>query len=377
MIRLMQPKFGSLELDAVRQVFEAAWPGAGPRVAAFKESFAKYISVSPDELIPVFCCTEGMFQVCQALEMRPGDEVIMPTVSFVGAAHAVRANGGTVKLVDVDPATLNPTVDAIRRAVTPNTRAILILHYGGRAGSAPKIAEFAREHGIFLLEDAATGLGGSKNGAALGTFGDAGVWSFDAMKLLSAGDGGMIFVSDEVLRERITQNVSLGGAGTGQEKSGTSDHWWESDPSRVGRRSIMNDLSAAIANAQLSQVEDFIQARRAVHDAYNTMLSDLVDTVSLPTLDDDDVPYFFWVQLSKVKRDFLAKYMLDHGVYTSFRYWPLHRMKIYRTAEKFPGADQAADTTLLLPLHQCLTDTEIEEVVRVFREGLRQFDVKK
>lgn len=377
MIRLMQPRFGDLEIDAVHRVFEDAWPGAGPRVKEFKENFAKYISVSPDKLVPVFCCTEGMFQICQALGLRPGDEVILPTVSFVGAAHAVKANGGTVRLVDVDPHTLNPTVDAIRNAITPNTRAILVLHYGGRAGSIDGIAKLAREHGIFLLEDGATGLGGSKNGVSLGTHGDAGVWSFDAMKLLSAGDGGMIFVRDEFLRERIFQNVHLGGAGTGQSKSGTSDRWWESDPQHAGRRSMMNDLSAAIANAQLSQIEEFIAKRRNVHRAYSAMVSDLDGEIKLPVLGDEDVPYFYWVQLLANHRDFVAKYMLDRGIYTSFRYWPLHRMSLYQVEEEFPGADCAADTTLLLPLHQSLTGDEVEQVVRVFREALELCGLKK
>ena len=140
---------------------------------------------------------------------------------------------------------------------------------------------------------------------------------------------------------------------------------------------MMNDLSAAIANAQLSQIEEFIKKRRNVHDAYSAMVSDLEGAIKLPVLGDEDVPYFYWVQLLANHRDFVAKYMLDRGIYTSFRYWPLHRMSLYQVEEEFPGADCAADTTLLLPLHQSLTGDEVEQVIRVFREALDLCGLKK
>jgi dTDP-4-amino-4,6-dideoxygalactose transaminase len=133
-IRWLQPSLGSDELRAVAEVFADSWPGAGPRVKAFTRAFADHLEVIPEQLIAITSCTEGLFQVIEALDLKPGDEVVMPTISYVGAAHAVLAARGRVRLTDVDPVTLNPTTEQVRQCITTRTRAIIVMHYGGRRG---------------------------------------------------------------------------------------------------------------------------------------------------------------------------------------------------------------------------------------------------
>ncbi|HVT17871.1 MAG TPA: DegT/DnrJ/EryC1/StrS family aminotransferase [Thermoanaerobaculia bacterium] len=360
MIRLFQPTLGEDELAAIAGVFADQWPGTGPRVRQFEEAFASYIGAPPEQMIAVTSCTEGLFQAMAALELDAASEVLLPTVSFIGAAHAVHATGARIRLVDVDPVTLNPRLEHIADALTPHTRAILVLHYGGQLPEISAIAELARAVGVTLVEDTACGLGGGQ-GAAYGTLGDVGVWSFDAMKLLVTGDGGMLRISDANLRRKIYDQVSLGGVVPGHEVAGGAVEWWRVNPSCAGRKARMNDLAAAIGLAQLAKLDVFVERRREIGQTYDSALRGL-PWIGLPP-PQKGVPYFYWIRTAPPIRDRLAAYLREHGVYTTFRYWPLHRTKLYADGQSYPGADQAADSTLLLPVHQNLSTADVARVI--------------
>lgn len=367
MIRIFQPTLGEEEIDSIRGVFAAQWPGLGPRVREFEEAFATYVGAPVAQMVGVTSCTEGLFQAVSALDLDADSEVILPTVSFIGAAHAVRAAGACVRLVDVDPVTMNPHPDEIARALSPRTRAILVLHYGGVFPEIGAIADLSRASSVTLIEDAACALGGTRDGVAYGMFGDIGVWSFDAMKLLVTGDGGMIRITDPELRGRIYERVSLGGVMAGFDSAhSAATAWWQIAPNDVGRKVRMNDLTAVIGLAQLQRIDGFVQRRRELADAYRAALS-AIPWIRLPPplLPAEGIPYFFWLQCSPGIRDRLATYLRDRGVYTTFRYWPLHRTRLYADGRSYPGADLAAETTLLLPVHQNITNTEVELIVEL------------
>lgn len=364
MIRIFEPSLGRDELDAVAEVFAARWPGAGPRVKAFERAFADYVGAEGEQVIAVTSCTEGLFQSVAALDLEASDEVILPTVSFIGAAHAVRASGAGLRLVDVDVATLNPRVEHLEEALNSHTRAILLLHYGGRMDWIREIAELARRRGVFLIEDSACALGGRWNGVPYGTFGDVGVWSFDSMKLLVTGDGGMIRVGDADLRRKVYDRVNLGGVRPGYESAaGRRERWWELNPSSWGRLSFMNDLAAAIGLVQLQRIDSFIQRRKRVAQTYDSAFATVPWLRLPPPQTEESVPYFYWVQTPAGVRDNLAYYLRERGIYTTFRYWPLHRTALYADAGRYPGADAAADMTLLLPVHQNLSDSDISHII--------------
>ena len=364
MIRMFQPTLGQDELSAIAEVFGDKWPGAGPRKQLFEEAFAAYIGAYSEQMIAVTSCTEGLFQVVAALELSPTTEVIMPSISFIGAAHAVQAAGARLRLMDVDPFTLNPRPEHIEKALTSQTKAILLLHFGGRLDCIRDIAELARVRNVVLIEDSACALGGRCDGDSYGTFGDIGVWSFDAMKLLTTGDGGMIRVRDEILRQRMLRRVTLGGVRPGLEGAGNSRaRWWELNPACWGRWSSMNDLTAAIGLVQLRRIDSFINRRRQIVRAYNSALAGIPWLRLPPPPTEENAPYFYWVQAPIHVRDELAYHLRERGIYTTFRYWPLHRTSLYADSGSYPGADLAADTTLLLPLHQNLSDSDVDQVV--------------
>lgn len=370
MINLFQPSTGDAELEAIREVLRSNWLGPGERVERFESAFADHIAQPRNEFLSVSSCTEGLFQAVAALGIGPGDEVILPTVSFLGAAHAVRCAGARVALCDVDSRTLNPEVEHVERAMSSSTRAVLLLHYGGDPGSVGEIAELAEARGVLLIEDAACGLGSSVAGRACGTLGDVGVWSFDAVKLLTTGDGGMIRCRDPELAERIRRNIRLGVGSSGLQRRGGSARWWEIDPASTGRRAAMNDIAAAIGLVQLERVPRFLRRRAEVASAYEDALAELPWARTPERRTPRSAHFYYWIQTAPELRDRLAAHLLERDVYTNFRYWPLHRTRLYGGDGSFPGADSAAESTLLLPVHQGLADREVEHVV----EALRAFD---
>jgi dTDP-4-amino-4,6-dideoxygalactose transaminase len=363
-IRIFQPTLGENELSAIAEVFADNWPGPGPRRKAFEKAFAAYIGAESEEMIAVTSCTEGLFQSIAALELSPSNEVILPTISFIGAAHAVRASGARLRLVDVDPLTLNPRPEHVEKALTAQTKAILLLHFGGRLDWIQDIAELAKVRNIVLIEDSACALGGRCNGDSYGTFGDIGVWSFDTGKVLVTGDGGMIRIRDETLRQRVSHRITLGGVRPGLEGAASSHaRWWELNPECWGRWSPMNDLAAAIGLVQLKRVSSFLSRRREIVHTYDSAFAGLPWLRLPPPPNGESAPYFYWVQAPADIRDKLACHLRERGVYTTFRYWPLHRTSLYADAGSYPGADLAADATLLLPLHQNLSDSDVTRIV--------------
>lgn len=365
MINVFQPCVGDTELNALIPVFNSGWLGAGTRLAEFLQGFAHHLNVSVAELQSVSTCTEGLFQAVAALGLAPGDEVLLPAVSFVGAANAILAHGARPVLCDVDRRTLNPTPEHVEAAITPRTKAIIVLHYGGHPGWIEEIAAIAYTRSLKLIEDAACAVGSSVGGRMCGTFGDIGVWSFDSMKILVTGDGGMLWTRDPAIAARIGYGTFLGLDAPGITKAATQGAWWELDPVLPGRRARMNDVSAAIGAVQLARLPNFLQRRALIAARYTEALGrlDWLLPPPPPPLGTVTSWYFYWIQTTPSIRDALAYHLREAGIYTTFRYWPLHRMRLFTCDRPFPGADIAAASTLLLPIHNNLSDADVETVI--------------
>ncbi|MFI6574888.1 DegT/DnrJ/EryC1/StrS family aminotransferase [Nocardiopsis sp. NPDC050513] len=369
MINVFQPALGSEELAAVEAVFSDSWPGMGPRTTAFEAAFADHLGVDPDGVLFVNSATAGLFLAVELLGLGPGDDVVMPSISFVGAANAVCAAGARPVFCDVDPRTLNPTVEDVERSLTARTRAVVLLHYGGLPGEVERIAAFCRERGVRLVEDAACAVASRVGDRACGTFGDIAVWSFDAMKILSTGDGGMVLVRDPDEADRARRLAYHGlrhHSGMSASRS-VARRWWDLDVEGFGRRIVGNDLTAAIGLVQLSRLHAFVDRRRNVAAAYDRLLDGVEGVAAPPPAPEDHTcsHYFHWVRLDPGERDRVAAELLERGVYTTFRYAPLHRVSAYGAdGVRLPGVEEAAERTLLLPQHQGLSDADVERVAK-------------
>lgn len=372
MINVFEPSLEKEELLAVADSFNQHWAGRGAKTLQFEREWAKHIGADFDQVISVNCATEGLFQILDLIEPRVARvyqrDVIIPSIHFIGAAQAIRAAGGTPVFCDVDKHTLNPTLEHIQAAYNDKVKAICLLHYGGVARELDTIREWCDQKGLYLIEDAACSPATVYRGKAAGTWGHFGVWSFDAMKIMSTGDGGMIYCENPEHIKQLRKRLYLGM----EQESGLSsqsERWWEFGVSGIGRRAIMNDLAAGIGLEQLKKLDSFIRQRKKISRMYRANLRDLPNShlQLVPTydlLDSGLPPYFYWIQTPR--RDELAKFLRNKLIYTTFRYYPLHR--VFKTGDNLPGTDYAADNTLLLPLHCNLSDGDVEMVCEKVRE---------
>lgn len=365
MIGVFEPSLSWQEEKAVGLVMASNWIGKGPKVTEFEQAWAAHIGANPEQVVSISSCTEGLFQAVELLGIGPGDEVIIPSIHFIGAANAVMARGATPVFCDVNPRTLNISPDDLYYHVNSKTKAIMLNHYGGIPCKWYDVdINLSIKGRFFIIEDCACSPATKMDDASMGTFGNIGVWSFDAMKIMSTGDGGMVYCRDPEMAKRLRKNTYLGM----DEASGLSSNksrWWEFGVTRPGRRAIMNDITAAIGLEQLKKLPAFIARRKEIWAMYNERLAGL-DWLTLPPEVPDYVQssyYFYWVQLER--RDELAAYLKERQVYTTFRYYPLHR--VFKTGQSLPGADRAADTTLLLPIHQGLRNDEVEYIAECVR----------
>jgi aminotransferase len=270
---------------------------------------------------------------------------------------------------------LNPRLDHFEQAITPNTKAAIVLHYGGYPGHVAEISTLAADRSLPLIEDAAIALGSFIGDKACGTLGEIGCWSFDSMKTLATGDGGMVWARRPQVLDRIRNATRLGLESSGFHRRTSSERWWELEPAIAGRWAPMNDLTSALGLAQLERLPGFLDRRAQIAAAYDAGLSDSSWLRTPPAASERTARTFYWIQTAPAIRDALARRLLERDIYTSFRYWPLHKTQMYRSSGSFPGADAAAASTLLLPLHQELSEGDVDrviETVRSFSQGLNK-----
>jgi aminotransferase len=371
LINVFQPSLGERELEAVGRVFETSWTGKGKITAAFEEGFAAHLGVDRTHVRSVSTCTEGLFQSIALLGIGDGDDVVLPTISFVGMGNAVCAHGARPVFCDVDARTLNATAATIEAALTPRTKAISLIHYGGLPSEMDDIMALARARSIPVIEDSACSVSSTYRGRACGTIGDIGIWSFDSMKILVTGDGGMLYFADPELAHRAEEALYLGLDTRSGLASAAEQRWWEFSISSFGRRAIMNDISSAIGVQQLDRLPSFIERRREIHEAYDRELADVEALRTPPAVPADATSsyYFYWIQTERSEtRDALARHLRERNVYTTFRYYPLHRVEQYGFSGSLPAAETAAYTTLDIPIHQSMSDDDVGRVVAAIRE---------
>ena len=371
MINVMQPSLGEEELSRLREVFASNWIGKGRLLTEFENQFAAHVGSTREHVLTTSCCTEGLFGSMYLFDIKAGDEVIVSDLSFVGVGTAILNAGATMVLCDVDPRTLNPTAEMIARCITPRTKAILLSHYGGIPCEMDEIMALAKAHQLYVIEDAAPGVCSKYKGQTLGTIGDMGMWSFDAMKILVTGDGAAVYLKDPALRDKADKWFYFGlNAKSGSENS-VAQKWWEFDVECNGHRAIMNNIGAALGLEQLKKLPAFIARRKQVHETYNEALKDVDWLVLPPALPDymETSYYFYHVQLPDRDRDAFARFLRENNIYTTYRYFPFHRVNGFHCTDvDCPGADYASDHTLCLPIHQSLSESDLSYIIETIKK---------
>ncbi len=371
------PLLGEEEIQEVVDTLRSGWITSGPKVKRFESEFAAWLGAR--HAVAVSSCTAGLQIALAARGIGPGDEVIVPTMTFCSTANVVLHLGATPVLVDTTDDLLID-LEAAERAVTSKTRAIIPVHYAGQACDLDAIHEFAARHALHIVEDAAHATGTEYKGRLVGSASAAASFSFYATKNLSTGEGGMIATDDEEFAERC-RSLSLHGISRDAWTRYTSSGSWHYQVMEAGFKANMTDLEAAIGIHQLAKIGAFTERRIAIADRYDEAFADLTG-VALPRR----LPYgrhcfhLYPIQLqpgvAKIGRNEFIEGLRDRNIGTSVHFIPLHRHPLYSgprfgyRREQFPVSDAIFEGLVSLPLYPKMTEDDVADVIAATRRLL-------
>ena len=371
MINFLEPSMGYQELKHIERTFDSKWIGKGKRVDELESKFAKLFNVSSDHIVSTTSCTEAIFMSMELFEFESWTEIIVPTISFIAVPSAIKKYA-KIRLCDVDRDTLQVTAKDIKDNITDNTRAVFITHYGGFSCEMEEIVELCQENNLTLLEDSACSMFTKHNHQSCGTFGDMGMWSLDSTKVITSGDGGIMYFKDKSIADKAREKTYLGLTKiSGLESSkDNSSLWWEYDVTSCERRLIMNDISASIGLMQLDRSDYLIEKRNQITETYDQLLSGIEHLKVLKDNKSNIVtPYFYTIQTPF--RDQMARLLLKNEIYSTFKFFPVYRMSFFKEStcsRKFKNSDYVADHTLNLPLHANMTTDDVAKISNLIKQ---------
>lgn len=375
-----RPDIGEDEIEAVARAMRSGWVTTGPETRAFEQEFASYMGAGV-QAIAVNSATAGLHLALEAAGVGPGDEVIAPSLTFTATVEVARYLGADAVLVDSDPETLNIDPARIEAAITPRTKAILPVHYGGLACDMEAIFSIAHRHGVQVVEDAAHALPATHAGTIIGQLpSTATVFSFYANKTMTTGEGGMVVTKDESLAKRMRVMRLHGISRDAFERFSSSTPGWYYEIVAPGFKYNMTDMAAALGRVQLRRLPAFLSRRQELAARYLSELQGLplVLPANAPT-GETHAWHLFVLRLSDeatITRDEMIQALADAGVGTSVHYVPLHRQPYWRdryrlTPEQFPVAEKAYQRMFSIPLYTAMSDAEQARIIAALKKILR------
>ena len=373
------PDISDAEIDAVVEALRSGWLAPGPRVKAFEADFAAWSGAT--HAVALDSATAGMHLALVAAGIGPGDEVITTPTTFAATVNVIIHAGATPVLADVriDDYCIDP--EAIERAITPRTRAIMPVHHGGSACRMEEILALARRHRLRVIEDAAHGLGTQIGGRSIGVFGDATVFSFYPTKNVTSGRGGMLTTDDDALAERC-RLLALHGMSNDAWDRYTDRGSWAYRVLAAGYNYTMSDYQAALGHAQFQRLDEFQRQRARLARLYNERFAALPEVVTPIEREGTTHAWHLYVvrlrpEMLTISRDDFIVAMKERGIGTSVHFIPIHHHPYYRETfgwapGDFPVADQAFETMVSLPLYTRMTETEVDRVASAVEEIVRR-----
>jgi len=369
MLLVGEPNIGEEETRALAQVIDSNWITMGDRVRAFERAFAEEHGAA--DAVAVNSCTAGLHLVLAALDIGPGDEVLVPSLSFVATANCVLYVGATPVFVDIDgiDEPLMSIEDAARKC-TDRTKAVIVMHYGGRLADCAGWRRFADCRGLLLIEDAAHAVGAE----GAGTCTDAAVFSFFSNKNMTTAEGGMIVTRNPDMLYRMTRMRGHGMTSSTQERFNARAPTY--DVTMLGWNYRMDEFRAAVGLVQLRSLRCWNERRRELARAYRDALSERCPGVRVPFANapGTSVHHLLAVVLPEdADRGAVMGRMRDAGVQTTVHYPPIHQLSYYRDrfpSLQLPNTEDFARRELTLPLHPKLEDRDVEAVARALADAL-------
>jgi len=374
-IPVARPSFGPEEEQALVEALRSGWVTQGPRVTEFEREFAKYVGAP--HAVAVSSCTTALHLSLRAAGVKPGDEVLCPSLSFIATANAIIHAGARPVFVDVDRCTYNMDPASMEPAITARTKAILAVHQIGLPAALAEIGQIAKRHSLLVIEDAACAIGAEYQGRRIGLpHSTMACFSFHPRKILTTGEGGMITTADEEVAARLRRlrqhAMTVSDVARHSATRVTIESYDE-----VGYNYRMTDLQAAVGLVQLQRLPEMLARRRALALRYSSQLSKLRWLVT-PREPAECRHNFqsYMIRLrdgAPITRDELMVDLLNRGISTRRGIMAIHRELPYRSSEweaKLPATNLAADSTIILPLFHDMTDGEQDYVIESVTEAV-------
>lgn len=375
------PDIGDQEIDAVAAVMRSGWVTTGPAAMAFEKEFAARIG-SNVKAVAVNSATAGLHLALEALGIGEGDEVIAPTLTFTATVEVVRYLGGHPRIVDIDPTTLNIDPRAVEATITPQTKAIIVVHYGGLACPMDEIFAIADRHGIPVIEDAAHAFPATYRGNVIGSLRSAAtIFSFYANKTMTTGEGGMIISRDDAIIDRVKKMRLHGIDRDAFDRFRSERPSWYYEVIAPGYKYNMTDVAAALGLVQLSRIDEFVARRESIAERYHAAWGEL--PVILPPQAPQGERHAWhiyalrlkWPEVTEADRNSVIERLSRAGVGTSVHYVPLHKHPYWRdryclTPEQYPNAEQVYKAIFSVPLYTAMTDEQVEKVIAEVRRAI-------
>jgi len=367
MIKVSQGYIGEEELAAVREVFASGYFGHGPKVVEFENALKAYLGAP--NVVAVSTGTAALHLALDALGIGLGDEVIVPSLTYVASFQAISATRAVPVACEIDLETLQVNLADMEHRITPRTKAVMPVHYAGATCDLDGLRRIAEHYRLRVVEDAAHAFGGTYNDRKIGSFGDVSCFSFDSIKNITCGEGGAVVCQDGNLAERVRQKRHLGTKSLLSETT----RGMAFVAVTQGFRYHMSSINAAIGVEQLRKVEHFLTRRRDICRRYDSAFGSIECLRTLPADYRAAAPHVYVVRVLHGQRDALMQSLREGGIETGLNYVPVHLHPHFQlVGATLPATEQAYREIVTLPLHCSLSDDDVERVIGAVRSFFDQ-----
>jgi dTDP-4-amino-4,6-dideoxygalactose transaminase len=376
-MKITSPKFNEREIEELRKCLDSGWVTQGPMTKAFEIAVANRHNVA--YALATTSCTAALHLSALALDLKPGDEVIVPAFTWVTSAHCAEYVGANAVFADIELTTFNLDPRKFEAAITPRTKAVVAVHLFGGAARMGEIMATAARHRLRVIEDAACAIGTMYGGKPVGGLGDCGCFSFHPRKIITTGEGGMVTTNDATIADRINSLRNHGTSGEAGPQPVPPRPYVMGQFNRLGFNLRLSDIQSSVGVAQMEKLDALLAERRAVAERYDALLEG-IDEVQRPAAVPGSVhtfqAYVILVREGGVtRRNAIMDYLAEKNIQTRPGTHAIHRLGYYREkyglhADDFPNASAAEDLSITLPIFPGMTAAQQEFVVGALSTAL-------